>query len=55
MDLKFLSLPLGLWAAGDEAQPQVEQLCQDQFPEGQEAVKQSKTHQQPLISKSALG
>lgn len=43
------SLPLGLWAAGGEAQPQDVRLYQDPFPEGQEAVTHSTTHQpQPI-------
>ena len=38
-------LPWGLWAAGGEAQPQVVPLYQDPFPEGQEAVTHSTTHE----------
>lgn len=43
--MSVLSLPLGLWAAGGEAQPQDVRLYQDPFPEGQEAVTHSTTHQ----------
>lgn len=39
------SLPWGLWAEGGEAQPRVLRLYQNRFPEGQEAVKHSTTHQ----------
>lgn len=41
----MLLLPWGLWAADGEAQPQVVRLYQDPFPEGQEAVTHSTTHQ----------
>lgn len=47
---RVLSLPCVLWAAGGGEQPQVVQLSQDPFPEGQEAVTHSTTHQlQPTV------
>lgn len=48
MHVSMLSLPGGLWAVGGEAQHQVVQLYQDPFPEGQEAVTHSTTHQPQL-------